>query len=111
MLPRTVALVVLLLSGGLACRGQPGYRDVSGVVVDRRGNGLPGAVVQLENSGSLMVRSYITGKDGRYYFNLLDEDSDYVLEARYRRHLSRTKKLSHFNAAKHPSITLLVPVD
>jgi hypothetical protein len=90
---------------------QLSYRDVTGRVVDKRGNGLPGAVVELENAHSLLVRSYITGKDGHYYFNLLSDDNDYTLKARYRRYASKEKRLSKFNSAKHPAITLAVPIE
>jgi hypothetical protein len=44
-------------------------RPVVGLVTDKRGNTLPGAIVQIENTRTLAVRSYITKIDGRYQFS------------------------------------------
>ena len=107
-----MAAVFLLACAGLTClAAQTGDRDVSGVVLDRFGEPLPGAVVQLENSASMVVRSYITGKDGRYRFNMLDQNLDYTLEARYHHYQSKTKRLSKFSSALHSNAVLNVPVE
>ena len=86
-------------------------RDVSGVVTDLRGNPLPKVAVQIENTNTLRVRSYITGTDGRYHFNDLNDDIDFVLKAHYRRFWSKPKTLSKFNTEPHPMVTLVIPVD
>ena len=46
-------------------------RSVSGIVADNRGNPLPGAAVQIENSRTLEIASYLTRDDGKYYFHQL----------------------------------------
>ncbi len=86
-------------------------RDVSGVVTDLRGNALPKVAVQIENTRTLLVRSYITGPDGRYHFEDLNDDIDFVLKAHYRRFWSKPKTLSKFNAEHHPVVMLVIPVD
>ncbi len=111
MLKSAIRLSVLLLLVGFPSFPQFEVRNVSGVVTDKRGNALPGAAVQLENLSNLSIMSYITGKDGCYYFNNLHDDVDYTLRAEYRNYCSRRKTLSKFNSSKHPWIELVVPVD
>jgi len=55
--------------------------------------------------------SHITGKDGRYYFNLLNDNIDYTLTAKYRRSWARPKTLSKFDSSQHPEIDLVIPVE
>jgi hypothetical protein len=86
-------------------------RDVSGVVTDARGNPLPNVAVQLENTGNLAVRSYITGNDGRYYFAGLNDGVDFTLKAKYRNYWSKPKTLSKFNSSAHPEVNLVIPID
>ena len=86
-------------------------RSVTGVVTDKRGNALPGAVVQLENTASLAVRSYITDKDGHYHFTQLIDNVDFTLRAHYRNYWSDSKTLSKFDASPHPEVNLLIPID
>jgi hypothetical protein len=86
-------------------------RDVSGIVTDKRGNSLPGAVVQLEDTNTLNVRSSITDKAGRYHFAGLRDDIDYTLKARYHRFWSKAKTLSKFNSSTHAKMTLIIPID
>jgi len=86
-------------------------RAVSGVVTDRHGNTLPKAIVLLENTMDLSVRSYITDKDGVYHFAGLNADIDFTLKAHYRNYWSETKTLSKFNSSKNPHVTLVIPID
>jgi len=86
-------------------------RAVTGVVTDKRGNTLSNAAVQLENTANLLVRSYITGKDGRYRFTGLNDDIDYTLRAKYRNYWSEQKTLSKFNTSKNPELNLVIPID
>lgn len=108
---KAAVLVLLLLAVSLPCRPQSGIRDVAGVVTDKRGNTLPGVSVQLENTVTLSVMSYITGKDGSYHFNGLSDDVDYRLRAKYHKFWSAQKRVSKFNSSPHPRIDLLIPID
>jgi hypothetical protein len=111
MLKSTIRLLVLLLLVGFPSLPQFELRNVSGVVTDKSGNVLPGAAVQLENLNNLSIMSYITAKDGCYYFNNLHDDIDYTLRAEYRNHCSQRKTLTKFNSSKHPWIQLVIPID
>jgi hypothetical protein len=111
MLNRTIRLSVLLLLVGFPSLPQFEVREVTGVVTDERGNALPGAAVLLENLNNLSIMSYITGKDGCYYFNGLHDDIDYTLRAEYGNYCSARKTLSKFNSSKHPKIELIIPIE
>ncbi len=102
----TIALLVLVPT-----YAQFKERDVTGVVTDARGNTLPRVAVELENTRTLAVRTYITGKDGRYYFHGLNDDIDFTLKAKFRNYWSRPKTLSKFNAEIHPELNLVIPID
>jgi hypothetical protein len=111
-MPRQVILVFAVALLTLApCSAQFKERDVTGVVTDARGNPLPKVAVQLENTGNLTVRSFITGKDGRYYFAGLNDDIDFTLRAKYRSWWSKPKTLSKFNSENHPEVNLVIPID
>jgi hypothetical protein len=86
-------------------------RSVSGVVTDKRGNLLPGAVVEIDNSVTKDIQSYIVQKDGQYHFSGLNPDVDFILHANYRGHLSKSWTLSRFNGAKHARADFVIPID
>ena len=61
--------------------GDSGVRGVEGSVTNSSGALLEGAVVQLKNTKTLQVRSFVTLKDGRYQFQGLSTNADYELRA------------------------------
>ena len=67
--------------------------------------------MQVENTVTLSIMSHITGKHGRYQLNLLNDDTDYTLKAKYRRYWSRPKTLSKFNSSRHPNVDLVIPIE
>jgi len=111
MLRKLILAAAIALLVRIPCEAQYSPRPVMGVVTDKRGNTLPGVVVQLENTRSLVVRSYITQKDGRFRFNGLNDDVDYTLRARYRKWWSEPKRLSRLNSSGHPEVDLVIPID
>jgi hypothetical protein len=56
-------------------------RSVQGVVNNAQGEAVNGAVVQLKNTKTLQIRSFITRDNGAYYFHGLSTDVDYELRA------------------------------
>lgn len=108
MLKRLILVGLLALS---TVSAQYKTREVTGIVTDMRGNPLPKAAVQLENTRNMSVRSYITGKDGRFNFNDLNDDIDFTLRARYRSWSSKSKTISRFDSSTHPEVTLIIPID
>jgi hypothetical protein len=107
------AVCAALLAGLMlvAARGSSDFRSLTGEVTDKAGNPLSGAVVQIENTRTLDVRSWITDNSGHYRFNELSSDVDYTVRAHYHRSWSRARTLSKFNSRENPQLTLIVPVD
>ncbi len=81
-------------------------RSVQGVVEDPRGNLVEGAVVQLKNTKSLQVRSFITLREGNYYFHGLSPDVDYELKAEFKDLASPVRRLSVFDSRKSAVVNL-----
>jgi hypothetical protein len=111
LLRKAALLATLALITWVPGESQYKTRPVTGLVTDKRGNTLPGSVVQLENTSDLTVRSFITGQDGRYHFDGLNDDIDFTLKAKYRAYWSDTKTLSKFNTSPHPEVNLVIPVE
>ncbi len=85
--------------------------SLAGVVTDRKGNELPRAVVQVENVRTLEIRSYVTGSDGRYHFESISSDVDYVVRAKYRNLWSKPQYLSRFDSKKRDNVRIVIPTD
>lgn len=81
-------------------------RTVQGSVTAEDGSAVNGAVVQLKNTKTLQIRSFITKENGTYYFNGLSTDIDYELKADYQGASSGTKTLSSFDDRKQAIINL-----
>src|SRR5580658_11064335 len=99
----TVALLVLALTTfafGQKKTKAPAEKSVSGIVTDAGGNPVPGAIVQLKNTKTLQVRSFIAKDMGEYYFQGLSTDVDYELKADANGKSSAVKTLSSFDS--HP---------
>ena len=62
----------------------------------------PGAVVQLKNTKTLQIRSFIAKEHGAYYFHGLSPDVDYELKAEFQGRPAATKTLSSFDSRKRP---------
>jgi hypothetical protein len=104
MVKTRIATVTLVVCGILLAAGAPALaqddrptRSVKGLVTDENENPIEGAVVQLKNTKSLQVKSFITDRDGSYYFHGLDTNVDYQLNARSGDAVSRTRTVSTFD--------------
>src|ERR1700724_4879922 len=80
-------LTALALVCGLAAQDKRpnedgNTRSVQGVVTDASGKPVAGAVVQLKDTKSLQIRSYVTEADGSYHFAGLSTHVEYELEAK-----------------------------
>jgi hypothetical protein len=106
------------LLAALALLGQPAsaqkkpkqeetaVRSVEGVVTDPDGNLVEGAVVQLKNTKTLEIRSFITRSGGAYAFHGLATNIDYELKAQHQGRSSDVKTLSVFDSRKKAVINL-----
>lgn len=81
-------------------------RTVQGTVFDANDVAVNGAVVQLKNTKTLQIRSFITKENGAYYFHGLSPDVDYELKADNQGTSSPTKTLSSFDSRKEATLNL-----
>ena len=101
--------MVLAVSVGFgAAKKDPdsNLRTVAGTVTNAQEQPVDGAVVQMKNTKSLQVRSFITKEHGAYYFHGLSPDVDYELRAEYQGTASSTKTLSSFDSRKKAVMNL-----
>ncbi len=101
-----VALPVVALAQKV--KEDPTVRSVEGTVTDESGKILEGAVVQMKNTKTLQVRSFITQEDGKYQFQGLSFGANYEFTARHSGKVSAPKTLSTFDSRKRPVINLTV---
>ena len=87
-------------------KGEPAVRSVTGVVTDGSGGAVSGAVVQLKNTKTLQIRSFITKEEGQYFFQGLSPDVDFELHAEGKTGASTTHTLSSFNTDKQAVVNL-----
>jgi lysine biosynthesis protein LysW len=78
-------------------------RSVQGTVATAQGDSVNGAVVQLKNTKTLQIRSFITRDNGAYYFHGLSKDVDYELRADFQGSASATRTLSSFDS-RNPAV-------
>jgi hypothetical protein len=83
-------------------------RPLKGVVTDADGKPVAGAVVQLKNTRTLQVRSFITKDKGEYFFAGLSKDVDYEVRAQFSGKASTPHRLSSFDTKPEPVINLEV---
>ena len=106
------SLLVLACAGvGFAQKGKEkddGLRSVQGQVLDPDNKAAVGAVVQLKDTRTLQVRSFITQQKGDYRFSGLRSDTDYELKADFNGMSSDTKRLTVFDSRKIATIDLKV---
>ena len=113
---RLVVLAMLLTSlAGLALAGsvaaddkQPPTRSLQGQVINADDAPLPDAIVYLKNTKTLMVKTFISQKDGSYHFNALSPNIDYQVHAEHHGKKSDVKTLSSFDSRKAATINLKI---
>lgn len=89
-------------------KGEAQSRSVQGVVSAADDKPVTGAVVQLKNTKTLQIRSFITKENGAYYFHELSPDIDYELTATDKSsgESSGTKTLSSFDSRTNAILNL-----
>jgi hypothetical protein len=107
---RLALAAVLLLSASATFaqkkKGGETTRSVQGTVTVADDTPVNGAVVQLKNTKTLQIRSFITKEDGTYHFYDLSPDIDYELKADYQGASSNTKTLSSFDSRRQTVLNL-----
>jgi hypothetical protein len=81
-------------------------RIVEGLVTNAANQPVAKAVVQLKNTKTLQIRSFITQEDGNYHFAGLATDVEYQVKADHEGAATSWKSLSVFNSKKTAVINL-----
>ncbi len=107
--------VLLLLCAGFAAaqnskneKNETHLRTVSGVVMDKSENPLPGSVVFLKNLRTNAVSSRFADKDGNYKFTGLDPNVDYEVHAELENEKSASRTMSSLDSRKEMTLNLKI---
>jgi hypothetical protein len=95
---------------GAATTKVPKLRTIEGIVCNSEGAPIPGAVVYLQDSKSLAVKSYLSDSQGRFHFRELSMSVDFDLWAEMNGKRSKTKSISQFNSKTDLQFKLKLPV-
>ena len=94
---RAGVVSVGMVLAAMVLLAQSDTRSVEGTVSDQQGAPVSGAVVKLEDTRTLAIRSYITQADGKFYFRGLTKSTDYTVKAEYQGKSSGGKTVSKFD--------------
>lgn len=90
---------------------RPTSKMLTGSVLDKSDQPVPGAVVYLKNMKTLAVKSFFAQKDGAYRFPQLALNTDYEVYAEKDGKKSDTKAISQFDDKYAPTINLRIDVN
>jgi len=88
----------------------PKLRSVQGMVCSKEGAPVEGAVVYLQDSKSLAVKSYLSDAQGHFHFRQLSMGADFDLWAELNGTRSKTKSVSRFNSKTDLNYKLKLPI-
>ena len=106
--------VAVLAAGNTTAQAQftrAPERAITGTVQDASHEPLRGAVVQMEEAGTLSIRSYVTDERGEYHFRNVPSTSDFTLWATFRGVKSKTFPVSKFDHKLDRAIPLEIVLD
>ena len=89
-------------------KGEEQTRTVEGTVAGPDGEPAVGAEVQLKNTKSLEIHSYISQEGGKFSFHGLSPDVDYELKAQFQGAWSGVKTISSFDSHRQVTVKLKI---
>ena len=108
----SVALQLTIPMGGTGGsapkKTRPTSKMLTGSVLDKSDQPVPGAVVYLKNMKTLAVKSFFAQKDGTYRFPQLPLNTDFEIYAEKDGKKSDTKTISQFDDKYSPTINLRI---
>ncbi len=105
------AVVALVCASALPAQQKKSKEDdtsrtVQGTVVDANGKPVAQAAVQLKDSRTLQILSFITKDDGSYHFAGLKTDTEYQVKAEHGEMFADWKRISVFDPRKVVELNL-----
>ncbi len=106
----SLAVVMALVLAAPAAKKPetPQLRTLTGQVLDSADHPLADAIVYLENTKTLAVKTFITDASGNYRFHALAQNTDYQVYADYKGNRSDKKTLSGFDSRANVTIYLQI---
>jgi protocatechuate 3,4-dioxygenase beta subunit len=89
-------------------RGDQQLKNVTGQVLDRSDHPLENAIVYLQDSRTMAVKTFITDGTGAYRFHGLNPNTDYQVHAEYKGQKSDTKTVSAFDSRTNLTLHLRI---
>jgi hypothetical protein len=89
-------------------RSDQQLKNVTGEVMDRSDHPLENAIVYLQNSRTMAVKTFITDGSGAYRFHGLSPNTDYQIHAEYKGQKSDTKTVSAFDSRTNVTLHLRI---
>src|ERR1700686_5256085 len=101
-LSATACLAQTTYAQGKPKKGESATRSLQGAVTNADDSPAVGVIVQLENTKTLQIRSFITQEGGVYHFYELNTDVDYKVKGEDKKSgaSSDAKTLSSFDSRK-----------
>lgn len=81
-------------------------RAVEGTVRDSSGSPVNGAIVQLKDTKTLQIRSFITRENGAYLFQGLKKSVEYELKAKFQDRESKPKVLTIYDDRERATLNI-----
>jgi hypothetical protein len=81
-------------------------RAVEGAVRDSSGAPVNGAIVQLKDTKTLQIRSFITRENGAYVFQGLKKSVEYELKAKFKDRESKPKVLTIYDDRERATLNI-----
>jgi hypothetical protein len=106
-----LCLLLIFCTGFAAAqnaKNETHLRTVSGVVMDKSENPLPGSVVFLKNLRTNAVSSRFADHDGNYKFSGLDPNVDYEVHAELDDQKSASRTMSSLDSRKEMTLNLKI---
>lgn len=106
----TISLASTLLAFAVLALAQSGdsLRAVEGTVQDSSGAPVNGAIVQLKDTKSLQIRSFITRDNGTFVFQGIKKSVEYELKAKFKNKESKPRLLTIFDDRQRANIDLKI---
>lgn len=95
-----------VVGSGKSVPKEEASRTIEGIVTDASHNPVARAIVQLKDTRTLQIRSFVTQADGTYRFTGLSDDVDYEIKAVVGEQSTPTKRVSSFNSRKLIAVNL-----
>lgn len=101
-----LALTIFAAAFAFDENADSGRRRVEGMVTAADSRPVNGAIVQLKDTRTLQIRSFVTKEDGAYHFAGLGTTDEYEIRAEHNGASSATRRLDVFDRHKVAKINL-----